>query len=762
MKKIFLIALAAIGMTACMQEEVMDTPTGGAITFENAFVDNATRAAAVIDNANLNEFQVWGFVNAPSGVVFNETIVSKDTDTGLWSYDGTQYWAPDNDYYFAAVAPVSNNWELNTDAADVTGPGVLSFTNDAATDLVYAEKHVRSAAAGQANAAVALHFQHLLSKVKLTFKNGFLTENIKVNLYNIQMATPKTATIDLREAHTWEDFGADMTLDFVQKKQLASKDSYTTVEEFFILPTACGIQFDLDVFVGDLQNPVYTGHKTATLPADAFEMGHAYNLSAEINAASLDFDEITFTVDKVDEWDKAGNASDKAANLLYAAQIGGEITLKEDVVLDAPVVVPAGVELVLNLNGKTIKNSTQSEVFGEGEGIIAYGNLTINGEGTVEGSTMAVWARGNNGAKITINGGTYKGCAEGFAKGGRSVIYASSDNTIDIYGGTFKALAADKTSFANKTEGVYPVLNVADNHGMINVYGGTFVNQNPAAPGTEPAAWNAAHPNGFVAAYHKSTQNGNEWTVALDAVASVDEFKAALADESKTSIYLTPGATFEGVFNVNHKVTITSSEDNKATIKGRIESQSSAVVTYENIKFDYNNSSVAGWNNSQIAAQNPKNHPAIIGTYASKISFKNCEFNFKSGYSIEKGPGAMTLYGSSDVKMVDCVLSGEGNPIYGQASIDITNSTVEMFGNNAILNLSYFESQKVIFKDNTVVNKSTNGSLIYGVQFLSTNGKTWKNVYFDVKDNSGLNEAYVPHGSYTFPGVTYGEGSATL
>ena len=47
MKKIFLVALAAIGMTACMQDEVMEIANGGAIAFENAFVGNATRATAV-------------------------------------------------------------------------------------------------------------------------------------------------------------------------------------------------------------------------------------------------------------------------------------------------------------------------------------------------------------------------------------------------------------------------------------------------------------------------------------------------------------------------------------------------------------------------------------------------------------------------------------------------------------------------------------------------------------------------------------------
>ena len=511
MKKIFLIALAAIGMTACMQEEVMDTPTGGAITFDKAFVGNATKAVVTTDN--LEAFQVWGYVNQPSGKLFEGTEVTKDGDA--WTYQGTQYWAPENEYHFAAIAPVSSQWALNA------YPGTLTFTNDGATDLIYAAKQVTSAAAGNTNSAVAFEFDHLLSKVKLNFTNGFPTENVTVALTEIKMATPQTAEMAIAsgEACVWANFGANKDFTFADK-QLASTASATT-EEYFILPYDAVISFKVNVLVGD--QPVYTGEKTATLPAATFEMGHAYNLSAVINADVLNFDEIEFTVNQVDAWVEAPNASDKAANLIYAAQIGGEITLEEDVVLDAPVVVPAGVELVLNLNGKTIKNSTQSEVFGEGEGIIAYGNLTINGEGTVEGSTMAVWARGNNGAKITINGGTYKGCAEGFAKGGRSVIYASSDNTIDIYGGTFEALAADKTSFANKTEGVYPVLNVADNHGMINVYGGTFVGQNPAAPGTEPAAWNAAHPNGFVAEGYISRANGTEYNVVPGALVSNKE-----------------------------------------------------------------------------------------------------------------------------------------------------------------------------------------------------------------------------------------------
>ena len=574
MKKIFFSALAVISLAACMQDAVIEAPQGGAIAFENAFVGNATRAD-VIDNTNLTAFNVWGYVNSPDGTVFDGNVVSNPN--GSWEYTGgTQYWAPDNDYVFAAVAPVSTNWALAMETVEDPAR-TLSFVNDGNTDLIYAQKEVRSVPAGDKNDAVALEFNHLLSKVKLAFTNGFPT-NATVALSNIKMETPKNASINLAATEPAWTAADTQELTFTNVTLAATESA--EVEEYFIVPAEAVITFDLAVIVGS--ETVYTGEKTAALPAAAFEMGHAYRLAAEINADVLNFDEIEFTVEGVNEWVPAGNESDKAANLIYQAKLGGVIDLTEDVVLDAPVVVPAGVNLVINLNGRSIKNTTQSEVFGEGEGIIAYGNLTINGEGTVEGSTMAVWARGNEGANVTINGGTYKGCAEGFAKGGRSVIYASSGNTINIYGGTFQALAADKTSYANKTEGVYAALNIADNNGFINVYGGTFVGQNPAAPGTEPKAWNEAHPNGFVAPNYKATEENGVWTVALDAVYTTAELQAAI-NAGQAHINLAPNTTFEGTVYMKNDVTIEGLEG--ATMHC-VHLNGAKNVTLKNITFD--------------------------------------------------------------------------------------------------------------------------------------------------------------------------------
>ena len=241
-----------------------------------------------------------------------------------------------------------------------------------------------------------------------------------------------------------------------------------------------------------------------------------------------------FTIDSdlkltIEEGFEGETEKNFANDLEWVAANGGTITLTEDVEIDHPVVVNADAKVVINLNGKNIINTTKSEEFGKGEGIIAYGELTINGEGTVQGSTMAVWARGTNNAVVNIYGGTYKGCEEGYAKGGRSVVYASSGNIINFYGGEVKALAADKTSYADKTDGVYAALNVADNNGMINVYGGRFYKQNPAAPGTEPSAWNATHPNGFVADGYSAVL-ADDWYVVGKAASNVAELKDALSN----------------------------------------------------------------------------------------------------------------------------------------------------------------------------------------------------------------------------------------
>ena len=196
MKKLLVVALAAFAMLACVNEEVTELPQGDAISFESAFIDNATRAAEdpSITTATLNGFKVWGFVKAYNGVIFDGVEVEKTG--GVWGYEGTQYWVPNNNYYFAALAPMNGSWVLADDDKAIgddakLGLGTITFTNNNGTeDLLYAKEMMLSKGLNEPNGAVKFQFQHLLSKVKFTFKNGFPTETASIKVTNVKMAVP--------------------------------------------------------------------------------------------------------------------------------------------------------------------------------------------------------------------------------------------------------------------------------------------------------------------------------------------------------------------------------------------------------------------------------------------------------------------------------------------------------------------------------------------------------------------------------------------
>lgn len=93
---------------------------------------------------------------------------------------------------------------------------------------------------------------------------------------------------------------------------------------------------------------------------------------------------------KIDSFDKLQAA-------IEAAEAGETIKLAADITGD--VVVPEGVNITIDLNGKKITNSV-------GHTIMNNGTLTIEGEGTVDNITHGKAALYNKGT-VTLNGGTF-------------------------------------------------------------------------------------------------------------------------------------------------------------------------------------------------------------------------------------------------------------------------------------------------------------------------------------------------------------------
>lgn len=182
-----------------------------------------------------------------------------------------------------------------------------------------------------------------------------------------------------------------------------------------------------------------------------------------------------------------------AESLKALFETGGEAKLAADLVLDEAVAVLPGKEVTLDLNGKTIKNNSNSVA------LDVYGSLVINGEGTVDGGeggdNVAVWSR--PGGKLTINGGTYTVGADANGSG-NSTIYTTGGDVI-INGGTF--------STAAKYGGRYWTINKQNGStGKVEIYGGTFPGFDPANPNTDDAA-------SYLAPGYISVETNGVWTV---------------------------------------------------------------------------------------------------------------------------------------------------------------------------------------------------------------------------------------------------------
>lgn len=325
MKKILLSAFAIFAMMACNNEEPVRLQEQSLITFEDSFVEAKTRAEdPSITTTTIDAFDVWGFINQPSGVVFNQERVTKSEDGG-WGYTNLQYWMPEKPYYFHAVAPVDDaNIVVDKTNMDTKGLGTISFTNvDGTTDLIYASKHVSTVGVDVINNApsVELKFMHLLSKIKFTFTNGFPNENTSLKVTDIKItnapAKGSVAVNKEREDFEWKLVQGETTVLDFGGVALAALASDECAAERLTIPADANrtytITFKLELFYGNQLAGEST--KELTLENQEFAIGKNYNIKATINSDNF-YDEalepIKFDVE-VEPWvevDVDGNIHD--------------------------------------------------------------------------------------------------------------------------------------------------------------------------------------------------------------------------------------------------------------------------------------------------------------------------------------------------------------------------------------------------------------------------------------------------------------------
>lgn len=320
MKKALVAILSLAALVACSQDSVVKTPESTAISFDNMFVENKTRAAAdpSTTTANIDEFAVWGFRNTADELVFSNERVYKNG--AEWTYDNLQYWMEGKDYFFGAVSPVNHkDVTVDTQTMSKDGLGTISFTNtDGSVDLIYAEKVVYASEINpSAPEKVKLQFAHLLSRVKFSFKYNFPNELTTVAVKNIKINnSPANGSIDVTEARadwSWNlpQNGATMIVDFGHVEngsEFAEMDTYYESDKYrLIIPTDAtrnhDITFDVVVYNNHVEAQTYS--ISTTLKDKAFVQGKSYNIVTEItpdNIVDGGLKPIEFEVIEVEEW----------------------------------------------------------------------------------------------------------------------------------------------------------------------------------------------------------------------------------------------------------------------------------------------------------------------------------------------------------------------------------------------------------------------------------------------------------------------------
>lgn len=175
--KYLVVALSAVALTACNNDEVMEVNQGRGISFQVA-TEASTRATATT-TSTIDNFKVWGFTD--NKTLMEEVVTYENSE---WTYGGTIFW-PATAVDFYSVSP-----------NDVTGVNITkdeqkitNFTvNDDQSkqvDLLYAVNKGEKRTDHEAGEKVDINFRHALSQIIFKAKNT--NENLKVIVKGVKI-----------------------------------------------------------------------------------------------------------------------------------------------------------------------------------------------------------------------------------------------------------------------------------------------------------------------------------------------------------------------------------------------------------------------------------------------------------------------------------------------------------------------------------------------------------------------------------------------
>ena len=310
MKKFLFLGIAATAMFAsCTKDEMVEMSPQNAIGFET-FVDKSTRVTDVT-TTNLAAFEVYGWrtKDATTEQIFDAQAVT--ANNGVCTYSPIQYWVGGYNYTFEAIAPQSDNNSVTFNAAN--GASTITFVSDSETDLIYAteSKDLTSTTnLTETPEAVGLVFNHLLSRVKFSFVNGFPAESdVKLTVTDVKILSAGTTAICTPSTKTWAAATASSVVNFASTAvaNIPGEQSAET-EHKYLIPADIKnytVSFTVEMTQGGVTD---TFNHTVTLSTDALvlEAGKSYNLTATLNSENINPDGDLFPIEftaEVTAWD---------------------------------------------------------------------------------------------------------------------------------------------------------------------------------------------------------------------------------------------------------------------------------------------------------------------------------------------------------------------------------------------------------------------------------------------------------------------------
>ena len=501
---------AVAALAACTSEQTIVAPQNEAIGFDT-FVDNSTRANDVTTET-IEDFGFGVYASVTNGAGQSGLILTNEKvtfDGNAWGYTNTQYWVAGNDYNFAAIAPYTDAEWTYTPANGTAQNGEIYFDNAAAAanqDLVFATaaREVTVAPTSKPD-AVAFTFNHMLSRVRFSFANGFQSAgNIKLEVTNVHITDAyANGTIEVKNGEVdaaWTPADKNLDVVFGDAAAVITEGQKQSTEHFYLIPNSESatytVTFDVTLYQAGVEIDTYSHTVALTC---AMNRGCSYDIKTTLTPENTSDDDsviypIEFTVTEVEDWANYSEVATKdltkvatAQELADAIAAGESVKLTADINLDDIVTRAAAAglvvdnDLILDGNGFTVKTTAVRALqFTEGANNVTIKNLTLDAPKSERGFQFQ--ADGHNVVieDVTATSGNYTVYLTATSTNSNVVVKncdLTGKNTINVWGKDHKVNVENTkiTTIDNNTaEGYASIYNNADNT-TVYVNGGEVV-----------------------------------------------------------------------------------------------------------------------------------------------------------------------------------------------------------------------------------------------------------------------------------------------